>query len=282
MGAAAVGMVGTAMEALARRDLALARKLPELDDHIDALNRGMLAKVLAVADDVRMLEWGSGCMWCHASWSGSATTRSTSASRWPFWSQDNSVSSPTLRIRRLNIRRWWISEMPPKQTSTSHARWPSWRQDWRTEPCPTRGHAGPGLRLLEPERRPLDNDDPHRPDPRHDRALIRSWSVAEVVDGLPAASLAALVVAVAALVRRVAHLSGRPPIGLPVMGKGCPARQACCPAIDREVPGRCGRVRALGAGCWLTAHLRCCPAARRSTPVRHRWSRPAGDPGTWR
>jgi hypothetical protein len=30
----------------------------------------------------------------------------------------------------LNIRRWWISEMPPKQTSTSHARWPSWRQDW--------------------------------------------------------------------------------------------------------------------------------------------------------
>ena len=58
MGAAAVGMVGTAMEALARRDLALARKLPELDDPIDALNRGMLAKVLAVADDVRMLEWG--------------------------------------------------------------------------------------------------------------------------------------------------------------------------------------------------------------------------------
>jgi hypothetical protein len=54
--------------------------------------------------------------------------------------------------------------MPPKQTSTSHARWPRWRQDWRTEPCPTRGHAGPGLRLLEPERRPLDNDDPHRPD----------------------------------------------------------------------------------------------------------------------
>ena len=40
----------------------------------------------------------------------------------------------------------------------------SWRQDWRTEPCPTRGHAGPGLRLLEPERRPLDHDDPHRPD----------------------------------------------------------------------------------------------------------------------
>jgi phosphate transport system protein len=58
MGAAAVGMVGTAMEALGRRDLALARQLPELDDPIDELNRGMLAKVLAVADDKDMLEWG--------------------------------------------------------------------------------------------------------------------------------------------------------------------------------------------------------------------------------
>jgi phosphate transport system protein len=58
MGAAALGMVGAAMEALARRDLALARQLPELDDPIDALNRGMLAKVLAVSADPRMLEWG--------------------------------------------------------------------------------------------------------------------------------------------------------------------------------------------------------------------------------
>jgi phosphate transport system protein len=58
MGAAALGMVGAAMEALARRDLALARQLPELDDPIDELNRGMLAKVLAVSDDQRMLEWG--------------------------------------------------------------------------------------------------------------------------------------------------------------------------------------------------------------------------------
>src|SRR5215203_2231937 len=58
MGAAAVGMVGAAMEALAGRDLALARQLPELDDPIDALNRGMLAKVLAVSDDQAMLEWG--------------------------------------------------------------------------------------------------------------------------------------------------------------------------------------------------------------------------------
>jgi phosphate transport system protein len=58
MGEAAVGMVGAAMDALARRDLALARQLPELDDPIDALNRGMLAKVLAVSDDKGMLEWG--------------------------------------------------------------------------------------------------------------------------------------------------------------------------------------------------------------------------------
>ena len=29
---------------------------------------------------------------------------------------------------------------------------------------PDPGHAGPGLRLLEPERRPLDNADPHPPD----------------------------------------------------------------------------------------------------------------------
>ena len=58
MGAVALRMVGAAMEALAGRDLALARQLPELDDPIDALNRGMLAKVLAASDDQAMLEWG--------------------------------------------------------------------------------------------------------------------------------------------------------------------------------------------------------------------------------
>jgi phosphate transport system protein len=58
MGALALGMVGAAMAALARRDLELARKLPELDDPLDRLNRGMLQQVLAVSDDERMLEWG--------------------------------------------------------------------------------------------------------------------------------------------------------------------------------------------------------------------------------
>jgi phosphate transport system protein len=58
MGAVALRMVGTAMEALAGRDLALAHRLPELDDPIDGLNRGVLAKVLAMSDDKGMLEWG--------------------------------------------------------------------------------------------------------------------------------------------------------------------------------------------------------------------------------
>jgi phosphate transport system protein len=58
MGTLALGMVGTAMEALARRDLQLARRLPELDDPIDELNRGMLRQVLDASDDKGMLEWG--------------------------------------------------------------------------------------------------------------------------------------------------------------------------------------------------------------------------------
>jgi phosphate transport system protein len=58
MGAIALGMVGAAMAALARRDLELARSLPELDDPLDRLNRGMLQQVLAASDDQRMLEWG--------------------------------------------------------------------------------------------------------------------------------------------------------------------------------------------------------------------------------
>jgi phosphate transport system protein len=58
MGKIALGMVGTAMDALARRDVALAQALPELDDPIDQLNRGMMPKVLEACGDRRMLEWG--------------------------------------------------------------------------------------------------------------------------------------------------------------------------------------------------------------------------------
>ena len=58
MGAIALGMVGAAMAALARRDLELARNLPEMDDPLDRLNRGMVKLVLAASDDKRVLEWG--------------------------------------------------------------------------------------------------------------------------------------------------------------------------------------------------------------------------------
>ena len=58
MGAIALGMVGAAMHALARRDLELTRSLPEMDDPLDRLNRGMLRLVLAASDDKRVLEWG--------------------------------------------------------------------------------------------------------------------------------------------------------------------------------------------------------------------------------
>src|SRR5512133_2754386 len=58
MGALALRIVGAAMDALARRDLELARKLPELDDPIDRLNRGMLQQVLGVSEDQQRLEWG--------------------------------------------------------------------------------------------------------------------------------------------------------------------------------------------------------------------------------
>ena len=58
MGERALAMVGTAMGALAGRDLALAHGLARLDDAVDALNRGMLERVLAAAGDAGMLEWG--------------------------------------------------------------------------------------------------------------------------------------------------------------------------------------------------------------------------------
>lgn len=58
MGRIALKMIGASMDAFARRDLELCRKLPEMDDPIDRLNRGMLQEVLAIADDKRMLEWG--------------------------------------------------------------------------------------------------------------------------------------------------------------------------------------------------------------------------------
>jgi phosphate transport system protein len=58
MGQIALKMIGASMDAFARRDLDLARSLPEMDEPIDKLNKGMLAEVLEIADDKRMLEWG--------------------------------------------------------------------------------------------------------------------------------------------------------------------------------------------------------------------------------
>jgi phosphate transport system protein len=53
-----LGWWGRRWRPLARRDLELARSLPELDDPLDRLNRGMLGQVLGVSDDQQRLEWG--------------------------------------------------------------------------------------------------------------------------------------------------------------------------------------------------------------------------------
>ena len=52
-----VPMVETAMEALVKRDLNLALRLPELDDPADWLNRNMWKEVVACASNPEMLEW---------------------------------------------------------------------------------------------------------------------------------------------------------------------------------------------------------------------------------
>jgi phosphate transport system protein len=57
MGSIARQMLRAAMESFARRDLALAQQLPEMDDPIDRLNRGMYREVASCAWDPQMLEW---------------------------------------------------------------------------------------------------------------------------------------------------------------------------------------------------------------------------------
>ena len=57
MGDIARQMLRTAMDALARRDIDLATKLPEMDDPVDRLNRGMYREVASCAWDPQMLEW---------------------------------------------------------------------------------------------------------------------------------------------------------------------------------------------------------------------------------
>jgi phosphate transport system protein len=52
-----VPMVETAMEALVKRDLNLALRLPELDDPADWLNRNMWKEVAGCASNPELLEW---------------------------------------------------------------------------------------------------------------------------------------------------------------------------------------------------------------------------------
>ncbi|MGH2733796.1 MAG: phosphate signaling complex protein PhoU, partial [Actinomycetota bacterium] len=58
MGRLARGMLTTAMQAFASRDLQLCYSLPKMDDPIDRLNRGMLSEILETSEDKGMLEWG--------------------------------------------------------------------------------------------------------------------------------------------------------------------------------------------------------------------------------
>lgn len=50
-------MLRASMEAFARRDLELARRLPSMDDPVDRLNRGMYREVAACAGHQELLEW---------------------------------------------------------------------------------------------------------------------------------------------------------------------------------------------------------------------------------
>lgn len=59
MGGIALRMLEAAMDALARRDIELARTLPAMDDPIDLLNRGMVAEVLEAASDPDALQWAA-------------------------------------------------------------------------------------------------------------------------------------------------------------------------------------------------------------------------------
>ncbi len=50
-------MLRSAMEAFAKRDLNLAHRLPEMDEPVDRLNRGMYREVAACSGDQDLLEW---------------------------------------------------------------------------------------------------------------------------------------------------------------------------------------------------------------------------------
>lgn len=58
MGTLVVGMIRTAMESFAKRDLELCLRLPTMDDPVDRLNRATHLEALKLADDPGALDWG--------------------------------------------------------------------------------------------------------------------------------------------------------------------------------------------------------------------------------
>jgi phosphate transport system protein len=58
MGTLVVGMIRTAMESFAKRDLELCLRLPQMDDPVDRLNRATHLEALKLADDPGALDWG--------------------------------------------------------------------------------------------------------------------------------------------------------------------------------------------------------------------------------
>src|SRR5712664_900524 len=57
MGSLALGLLEAATEAFVRRDLALAHRLPAMDEPIDRLNRGMLPEFMRASANREVLEW---------------------------------------------------------------------------------------------------------------------------------------------------------------------------------------------------------------------------------
>ncbi|HEV8572812.1 MAG TPA: phosphate signaling complex protein PhoU [Actinomycetota bacterium] len=55
-------MIRAAMEAFARRDLQLALKLPDMDEPVDRLNRGMYREVAGCGREHDLLEWAAAMM----------------------------------------------------------------------------------------------------------------------------------------------------------------------------------------------------------------------------
>jgi phosphate transport system protein len=58
MGTLVVGMIRTAMESFAKRDLEMCLRLPTMDDPVDRLNRATHLEALKLADDPGALDWG--------------------------------------------------------------------------------------------------------------------------------------------------------------------------------------------------------------------------------